>query len=908
MENRKSLKRPSSQNSESRNKKPLTEQNSSNSITLSSNPTPLLDVSNLLLTIKTFVQQNNESSLIELQNEMINLLPQNETQNDIVLKSDPDAKTTESRIVTNTVLDLIDPELLTFLKEHQRDAIKFLFDRVIGKNGNIINKRSGAMLAHNMGLGKSFTIIAFLHTVLSNDNMNQIVSKVLIVCPKNIIDQWKSEVQNWINCPGRRLADNITITCIDGPSKSIRFYDVKSWYEKKDKKQILIMGYEMYGILVKEGDDFIKFLQNPGPDLVVFDEAHRLKNKETQGYKLAAQIKTARIILLTGTPLQNNLMEFYNGLHLISPLKEGDDFKKFLQNPGPDLVVFDEAHRLKNKETQGYKLAAQIKTARIILLTGTPLQNNLMEFYNGLRLISPRLFTSEGHFKRFFADRIERGRSKDASAAEVKDMQVLCKLLYKRTKRVVHRKGVEVLIEQVGVKKIEATFMVRPSKIQKDLIEAYLNRIDPDTGNPPRKSAVKDHPVISRIATHPSLFHEYAKETKSSSIERMDFDFKRINKNKVILKLSNKLMLLIKIIKYSQVLGDKILVFSQSLIALNFIEKYLNNLSDRWKKLSKTSWGWEKGIDYFRIDGGVDSSSRHAFQNIFNDPLNPQCRLMLISTKAGSLGTNMVGANRVVIFDACWNPTHDIQSLYRVYRLGQTKPVYIYRLVTSGTMEEVVYNRQITKEATCHRSLGTNMVGANRVVIFDACWNPTHDIQSLYRVYRLGQTKPVYIYRLVTSGTMEEVVYNRQITKEATCHRVVDEEDINRHFTHEELKHLYRFNYVSANEPTLIVGNFDDDPLIYYMVKKYPKALVEVVSHNSFFDEFNENEVSESDVNQYEEKYEKEMMMKGEYKIKYGGKCPNLNPTKPVFDASYANKNFYNDIGLDLSDSDSEDD
>uniref|UniRef100_A0AC34FVG4 Uncharacterized protein n=1 Tax=Panagrolaimus sp. ES5 TaxID=591445 RepID=A0AC34FVG4_9BILA len=611
--------------------------------------------------------------------------------------------TTSAKNMSNIFSDLIDPVLLKFIKKHQEDAINYLFDRVIGRNGDVNIKRSGAMLAHNMGLGKSFTIIAFLHTVFSNDKINKVISKALIVCPKNIVVQWKEQFNYWIDCPGRRLADNITITCIDGPSKCTRFCDVKSWYVKEEKKQILIMGYEMYGILVKEGDDFKKFLQNPGPDLVVFDEAHRLKNVETKGYKLAEKLRTARMILLTGTPLQNNLMEFYNGLHLISP----------------------------------------------------------------------RLFTSKEHFKKFFIDPIEKGRAKDAYAADVKKI------------------GVDVLFNEVGVPKMEATIIVRPCKIQKELIEAYFDRMDPKTWEPPKKNAVIDYQAVSRILAHPSLFYEYAKESSSSLFEMMNFGLDHVKKNVLNLELSNKLMLMIKIIKYSQEVNDKVLVFSQSLLALDVTEKFLKSLSSDWKKQNAKGWGWKKGIDYFRIDGGVDSSSRHGSQIIFNNPSNPQCRLMLISTKAGSLGTNMVGANRVVIFDVCWNPTHDIQSLYRVYRLGQTKPVYIYRLVTSGTMEELVYNRQIVKEAMNHR--------------------------------------------------------------------VIDEEDIDRHFTMAQINHLYRFKYVPEDEPPLIKGDFSDDPLISSLVKNYGKAIVEVVSHNSFFDEFNENEVSEYDVVKCEEKYEKEV-------------------------------------------------
>lgn len=127
-------------------------------------------------------------------------------------------------------------------------------------------------------------------------------------------------------------------------------------------------------------------------------------------------------------------------------------------------------------------------------------------------------------------------------------------------------------------------------------------------------------------------------------------------------------------------------MFSQSLYTLNCIEYFLRRIDEATQEgkpelVGGHTGSWSIGLDYFRLDGSSSCDNRAIWCDAFNNSDNIRARLFLISTKAGGLGINLVAANRVIIFDVSWNPSHDVQSIYRVYRFGQTKPSYIYRFV-----------------------------------------------------------------------------------------------------------------------------------------------------------------------------------------------------------------------------------
>lgn len=216
--------------------------------------------------------------------------------------------------------------------------------------------------------------------------------------------------------------------------------------------------------------------------------------------------------------------------------------------------------------------------------------------------------------------------------------------------------------------------------------------------------------------------------------------------------------MLFQILRKSSDIGDKIIIFSQSLLVLDIIEKYLLELhtiaekvQEDLKKLNESIEkspetpssedpakasnnngffsdigynSWLKGLDYDRMDGSTQAFVRADIQSRFNNDDERRLRLFLISTRAGGMGINLVSANRVVIFDVSWNPSHDIQAIFRSYRFGQNKPVYVYRLVSQGTMEEKIYERQVTKQ-----SLSLRVVDEQQI----SRYFTEEDLRSLYK-------------------------------------------------------------------------------------------------------------------------------------------------------------------------------
>lgn len=636
---------------------------------------------------------------------------------------------------TKEILVEVNRAFVKSLKPHQVDGIRFLFDCTIESVERLEknNHSSGGILAHSMGLGKTFQVIAFLHTIMTNARIKEKIKSVLIIVPYNVIKNWAIEFDKWFEeCGLEQEVPIYSDFCTEKPNN--RHYVLKNWQKSGG---ILLITINLFGSLTKgkgKGSSkiiatFKECLLDPGPDMVIIDEGHLLKNDQGAFNRSVSQVKTLRRVILTGTPLQNNLSEYFTMVNFVKPMLLGtkSEFRNRFEHPIKngqhidsteyDVQIMKKRVHILHKllkdciHRRDYNVLVpylqpkfeyvlslrltetQIKMYRHYLenIVDKSLTNrNLFQDWTILGYIWNHPALLREHYQRKLenAEEEEEVDSMDdfivsgseSTASESVDTADSCDEVRTRKKDKLKKKqsnvGLDNSNEDSDIELVYQKVTRSTPKEEKDLIELK----DIENGRPLREG------------TSSSWFEQFMPD-EAYSIE-----------------LSIKFSLMMTILEKCETIGDKILIFSQSLFNLNLIEKFLrskmNEYNDKYgpdisyddlvTKTGGVSHRWIPTLDYFRIDGQVNSQNRSNIVEKFNDPENHRARLMLVSTKAGGIGINLIGANRCIIFDASWNPSNDMQAIFRIFRYGQIKPVYVYRFTAWG--KQIVSRKFVTRD------------------------------------------------------------------------------------------------------------------------------------------------------------------------------------------------------------------
>uniref|UniRef100_A0A7M4FKZ4 Chromodomain helicase DNA binding protein 7 n=1 Tax=Crocodylus porosus TaxID=8502 RepID=A0A7M4FKZ4_CROPO len=330
-------------------------------------------------------------------------------------------------------------------------------------------------------------------------------------------------------------------------------------------------------------------------------------------------------------------------------------------------VVIDEAHRLKNRNCKLLEGLKMMDLEHKVLLTGTPLQNTVEELFSLLHFLEPARFPSETTFMQEFGDL--------KTEEQVQKLQAILKpMMLRRLKEDV---------EKNLAPKEETIIEVELTNIQKKYYRAILEKnftfLSKGGGQANVPNLLNTMMELRKCCNHPYLINgaeekilEEFKETHNA--DSPDFQLQ------AMIQAAGKLVLIDKLLPKLKAGGHRVLIFSQMVRCLDILEDYLI----------------QRRYPYERIDGRVRGNLRQAAIDRFSRPDSDRF-VFLLCTRAGGLGINLTAADTCIIFDSDWNPQNDLQAQARCHRIGQSKSVKIYRLITRNSYEREMFDKASLK-------------------------------------------------------------------------------------------------------------------------------------------------------------------------------------------------------------------
>ncbi|RAL12281.1 uncharacterized protein BO97DRAFT_65041 [Aspergillus homomorphus CBS 101889] len=509
-----------------------------------------------------------------------------------------------------------------------RDDLKMKNYQVVGINwlALLFEHELSCILADDMGLGKTCQVIAFLAHLFEKG----FKGPHLIVVPASTIENWLREFQKF--CP--------TLSVMPYYAGQAERAEIRETIEdNRDSINVVITTYT-----IAKGKVDAHFLRNMDFCVCVYDEGHMLKSSTSVLYEKLIRIPARFRLLLTGTPLQNNLQELASLLGFILPkvFKERkDELHHIFANKAKTV---DESHsallsaqRIERAKSMLKPFVLRRKKHQVIDLPAKISHVEYCELNDAQRKIYEH---EQEEVRKLLADRAAGKKTGNKSANILMKLRqaAIHPLLYRRhyTDSILSRMAKACLKEE------------QFSQSNPDII---FEELQPYNDYECHSMCVK-YPALSRFAL--------------KNNEWMD---------------SGKVAKLCELLQRFQEKGDRTLVFSQFTMVMDILENVLEH----------------EHLGFVRLDGRTNVEDRQSILDAFHE--RTDIPVFLLSTKAGGAGINLACANKVIIFDSSFNPQEDVQAENRAHRVGQTREVEVIRLVTKDTIEEQIYALGQTKLA-----------------------------------------------------------------------------------------------------------------------------------------------------------------------------------------------------------------
>lgn len=535
------------------------------------------------------------------------------------------------------------------LFDYQKTGVQWLHE--------LYTQQVGGIVGDEMGLGKTIQIISFLAGLHYSKKLDK---PVIVVCPATVMKQWVNEFHRW--WPPFR----VTILHSSGSG----MINVRSESSREDS------------MLNQEWDP-------------------SARNKPLTAAQKAAK-KVLRPVLEEG----GVLVTTYSGLQSYAPLLIPTDWS---------YAILDEGHKIRNPNTAITIYCKELRTPNRIILSGTPMQNNLIELWSLFDFVFPMRLGTLVNFRNQFEIPIRQGGYANASNLQVQTAFKCAETLKDAiSPYLLQRFKIDVAADLP--KKSEQVLFCKLTPGQRQDYNRFLGSGDMDAIMSGKRQVLYGIDILRKICNHPDL------QAHKQLSGKPGYNYGNPEK-------SGKMKVVGSLLDLWRKTGHKTLLFAQHRIMLDILERFVRSMP---------------GMKYRRMDGNTPIQARQGMVDEFNT--DPDLHVFLLTTKVGGLGVNLTGADRVIIYDPDWNPSTDLQARERAWRLGQKREVTIYRLMTAGTIEEKIYHRQIFKQFLTNK------------VLKDPKQRQTFHLNDLHDLFSLGNDDaPTETSQLFKNAKVESV-------------------------------------------------------------------------------------------------------------------------------------------------------